>query len=63
MKIYTKTGDKGKTGLYTGQRIDKDSMRVEAYGNVDEINSALGRHYRTHGRRRIYDCAQKYPLW
>lgn len=42
MKIYTKTGDKGKTGLYTGQRIDKDSMRVEAYGSVDEINSALG---------------------
>lgn len=42
MKIYTKTGDKGKTGLYTGQRIDKDSLRVEAYGNVDEINSALG---------------------
>jgi len=42
MKIYTKTGDKGTTGLYTGQRIDKDSVRVEAYGNVDEINSALG---------------------
>ncbi|HWR29912.1 MAG TPA: cob(I)yrinic acid a,c-diamide adenosyltransferase [Negativicutes bacterium] len=42
MKIYTKTGDKGTTGLYTGQRIDKDSLRVEAYGTVDEINSALG---------------------
>lgn len=42
MKIYTKTGDNGTTGLYTGQRIDKDSMRVETYGNVDEINSALG---------------------
>ena len=42
MKIYTKTGDKGTTGLYTGQRVDKDSLRVEAYGNVDEINSALG---------------------
>lgn len=42
MKIYTKTGDKGTTGLYTGQRVDKDSVRVEAYGNVDEINSALG---------------------
>ena len=42
MKIYTKTGDKGTTGLYTGQRIDKDSVRVEAYGNVDEINSTLG---------------------
>jgi cob(I)alamin adenosyltransferase len=42
MKIYTKTGDNGTTGLYTGQRIDKDSTRVETYGNVDEINSALG---------------------
>lgn len=42
MKIYTKTGDKGTTGLYTGERIEKDSLRVEAYGNVDEINSALG---------------------
>lgn len=42
MKIYTKTGDKGTTGLLTGQRVDKDSLRVEAYGNVDEINSALG---------------------
>ena len=42
MKIYTKTGDKGTTGLYTGQRVDKDSLRVEAYGNIDEINSALG---------------------
>jgi cob(I)alamin adenosyltransferase len=42
VKIYTKTGDKGTTGLYTGQRVDKDGLRVEAYGNVDEINSALG---------------------
>lgn len=42
MKIYTKTGDQGTTGLYTGQRVEKDSARVEAYGNVDEINSALG---------------------
>ena len=42
MKIYTKTGDKGTTGLYTGQRVEKDSLRVEAYGNIDEITSALG---------------------
>lgn len=41
MKVYTKTGDRGTTGLLTGQRIDKDSMRVEAYGTVDEVNSAL----------------------
>ncbi|MHC1746141.1 MAG: cob(I)yrinic acid a,c-diamide adenosyltransferase [Negativicutes bacterium] len=42
MKIYTKTGDKGTTGLLSGERILKDSLRVEAYGCVDEMNSALG---------------------
>ncbi|MBU2701083.1 cob(I)alamin adenosyltransferase [Sporomusaceae bacterium BoRhaA] len=42
MKVYTKTGDKGTTGLYTGERIAKDSLRVEAYGTVDEITSVLG---------------------
>ncbi|MDU2064788.1 MAG: cob(I)yrinic acid a,c-diamide adenosyltransferase [Sporomusaceae bacterium] len=42
MKVYTKTGDKGTTGLYTGERVDKDSLRVEAYGSVDEITSFLG---------------------
>ncbi len=40
--VYTRTGDKGTTGLYTGERIAKNSLRVEAYGNVDEITSALG---------------------
>ena len=40
--VYTGTGDKGTTGLYTGERIAKNSLRVEAYGNVDEITSALG---------------------
>lgn len=42
MKIYTKTGDKGQTSLYDGTRIDKDSLRVESYGTVDELNSSLG---------------------
>ncbi len=41
MGITTKTGDKGQTSLYTGERVDKDALRVEAYGIVDEINSAL----------------------
>jgi cob(I)alamin adenosyltransferase len=40
--VYTRTGDKGSTGLYTGERVPKQSMRVEAYGTVDEISSALG---------------------
>jgi cob(I)alamin adenosyltransferase len=41
-KIYTRTGDKGVTGLGDGARVDKDSLRVEAYGTVDELNSAVG---------------------
>ena len=40
--VYTRTGDKGTTGLYTGERVPKQSMRVEAYGTVDEISSVLG---------------------
>lgn len=40
--VYTRTGDKGTTGLYTGERVPKQSLRVEAYGTVDEITSALG---------------------
>lgn len=40
--VYTRTGDKGTTGLYTGERVSKTSARVEAYGTLDEINSALG---------------------
>ncbi len=42
MKIYTKTGDKGQTSLYDGTRVDKDSLRVDCYGTVDELNSFLG---------------------
>jgi cob(I)alamin adenosyltransferase len=42
MKIYTKTGDAGTTGLFGGGRVGKDHPRVEAYGDVDELNAALG---------------------
>ncbi|MDQ6828081.1 MAG: cob(I)yrinic acid a,c-diamide adenosyltransferase [Gemmatimonadota bacterium] len=42
MKIYTKTGDKGDTGLFGGGRVPKDDPRVEAYGDVDELNAVLG---------------------
>ncbi len=42
MKIYTKTGDNGSTGLFGGKRISKDDSRIEAYGTVDELNSFIG---------------------
>ncbi|KAA2280328.1 cob(I)yrinic acid a,c-diamide adenosyltransferase [Candidatus Nitrosocosmicus sp. SS] len=42
MKIYTKTGDKGKTSLFDGTRVDKSSKRIESYGLVDEVNSQVG---------------------
>ena len=42
MKIYTRSGDEGDTGLFGGGRVPKDHPRVEAYGDVDELNSAIG---------------------
>src|ERR671937_1295807 len=42
MKIYTKTGDAGETGLFGGGRVPKDHPRVEAYGDVDELNAVIG---------------------
>lgn len=42
MRIYTRTGDDGQTGLYGGGRVNKDDARIEAYGTVDELNAALG---------------------
>jgi cob(I)alamin adenosyltransferase len=42
MKIYTRTGDEGETGLFGGGRVSKTHPRVEAYGDVDELNAAIG---------------------
>lgn len=42
MRIYTKTGDEGETGLFGGGRVAKDHVRVMAYGDVDELNAAIG---------------------
>ena len=42
MKIYTKSGDKGKTSLIGGKRVSKDDIQIDAYGTIDELNSNLG---------------------
>lgn len=42
MKIYTRTGDEGSTGLFGGPRVAKDDARIEAYGTVDELNAVIG---------------------
>ncbi|MGB7328174.1 MAG: cob(I)yrinic acid a,c-diamide adenosyltransferase [Rubripirellula sp.] len=42
MKIYKRTGDNGSTGLFGGPRVSKDDDRIESYGTVDELNSAIG---------------------
>ncbi|NDV44433.1 cob(I)yrinic acid a,c-diamide adenosyltransferase [Flagellimonas sediminis] len=42
MKIYTKTGDKGTTALFTGKRVPKHHIRIESYGTIDELNAHLG---------------------
>ena len=41
-KVYTKTGDKGYTSLLGGQKVQKNSVRIEAYGTIDELNSFVG---------------------
>jgi len=42
MKLYTKTGDRGETGLIGGTRVPKNDVRIEAYGTIDELNSFIG---------------------
>ena len=55
MKIYTRTGDRGETGLFGGGRVPKDHARVIAYGDVDELNSALGLARAT-SRAELFDA-------
>jgi cob(I)alamin adenosyltransferase len=43
MRIYTRTGDDGTTGLFGGDRVQKDDLRIESYGTVDELNSFIGK--------------------
>lgn len=59
MKIYTKTGDKGMTSLLTGERVPKDSLRVETYGTVDELNAVLGLARAAAGKAKVRDAILK----
>ncbi len=54
MKVYTKTGDKGSTSLYGGVKVSKNHIRIDAYGTVDELNSAIGL-VRSSDINNIYD--------
>lgn len=55
MKIYTRTGDKGETGLIGGRRISKADLRIVAYGAVDELNSSIGLVVSSlHGKERMF---------
>jgi cob(I)alamin adenosyltransferase len=55
-KIYTRTGDDGSTGLGDGSRFEKDSLRVEAFGTVDELNSQVGLLMSTQLSEPVFDC-------
>jgi cob(I)alamin adenosyltransferase len=62
MKIYTKTGDGGETALFGGSRVSKHDIRVMAYGDVDELNSALGVVLATPGpdaERELLEAVQR----
>lgn len=64
-KVYTRTGDKGLTSLYTGQRVHKGSPRVETYGTIDEVDSALGlaRAFATHEKVKEIIYKIQKDLW
>lgn len=55
LRIYTRTGDAGDTGLFGGGRVPKDAVRVDAYGEVDELNASIGLAIAIAGASRIDD--------
>jgi cob(I)alamin adenosyltransferase len=62
LKIYTKTGDKGDTGLIDGSRISKSDLRIVAYGEVDEANSHIGLIISSIEKNSIFDDVRKILL-
>lgn len=66
MRIYTKTGDEGQTGLFSGRRVSKADLRVEAYGTVDELNAVVGLlrdHLPTDSQQRVFLLRQQHLLF
>ena len=56
--LYTRAGDKGQTSLFGGKRVPKDHLRVEAYGQIDELNSVIGVAVAFLGQRRVVELLQ-----
>jgi cob(I)alamin adenosyltransferase len=63
MKIYTKTGDGGETGLFGGERVSKNEIRIEAYGTIDELNAFIGLAIIEVSDKSIKDLLQKIQNW
>lgn len=59
MKIYTRTGDKGETSVFGGKRVPKDSLRITAYGTVDELNAVIGIAAGTSGNNSLNTVLQR----
>lgn len=63
MKIYTKTGDKGQTGLVGGSRVSKDSARIHAIGDVDELNACIGLARLVPAEENVDDLLRRIQNW
>ncbi len=59
MKIYTRRGDTGETDLFGGARVSKDDLRVEAYGQVDELNACIGAAAAASGCQDLLECTRE----
>jgi cob(I)alamin adenosyltransferase len=63
MKIYTKTGDGGETGLFGGERVSKNTIRIEAFGTIDELNAFIGLAITEVSDKSVKDLLQKIQNW
>ncbi|MCW9064791.1 MAG: cob(I)yrinic acid a,c-diamide adenosyltransferase [Ignavibacteriaceae bacterium] len=63
MKIYTGTGDGGETGLFGGERVSKNAIRIEAYGTIDELNAFIGLTIIEVSDKSVKDLLQKIQNW